>query len=227
MKTTNKRQITVCCVSLAAIAGLISGCGTTTPSSQPSTAQPAPQAVSGSTVKVEDYTPTVEDQDWDAALKPFTVTKVEAFIRQYPNGKHMAEARRILDDEHVIEQIIASGPGSHFILPKESIPSRIIPQEAAPIGTRARIRFIVAEPLVYKSIVFGEVPIYNGQVVMPKADLCVVEVDGTFENIQGDPPGGIRILHSNQFGFIVIGGKGKIFSSHNGVNGDIIFQTQP
>ena len=62
---------------------------------------------------------------------------------------------------------------------------------------------------------------------MPNADLSVVEVDGTFENIQGDPPGGIRILHSKQFGFIVIGGKGKIFSRHNGVNGDVIFQTQP
>ena len=61
-------------------------------------------------------------QDWSAAVEPFSSAKVEAFLQRYPNGTYATRARQIVEDERIIGQIVASGPGSRFVLPGDPFP---------------------------------------------------------------------------------------------------------
>jgi hypothetical protein len=67
--------------------------------------------------------------------------------------------------------------------------------------------------------------VMNSAPLLPCGDRSVFVISGQVQNIQGDASDPIRLLYSKQYGVIHIGGKGKIFSIHNGAVGDVIFQT--
>ncbi len=178
-----------------------------------------------------------EEGEWDAAVDPFSLAKVQAFLQKYPDGARALLARQIIDDEKVIDQIVASGPGSRFVLPTDSIPPFI----AKSIGVNTdRGRTIIDATHHSAQSVFGKTIL--GQInatgvtnpnqltmtmdpLMPSGDWSVFVVSGAAYNIQGDTSDPIRLLYSKQYGVIYLGGQGKVFSIRNRTLGDIIFQT--
>ncbi len=178
--------------------------------------------------------PTPEDQDWSAAVEPFSSAKVEAFLQRYPNGTYATRARQIVEDERIIGQIVASGPGSRFVLPGDSVPPFIA--KSVSVNTE-RGRTIIDAVNHSAQSEFGKtmwsLPTTGVNSVsqltlsgpfMPCGDLSVFVISGGADNIQGDASDPIRLLYSKQYGVIYIGGKGKIFSIRDHALGDLIFQ---
>jgi hypothetical protein len=184
----------------------------------------------------ENPQPTAEENDWNAALDPFSAAKIKTFLRQYPNSSHAIMASQILKDETTIRRILASGPGSRFVLPNDDVPPFI----ANSVGVNTeRGRTIFDGVTGQAQTVFGQTIL--GQInatginrpdevtatmnpLPPCGDLSVFVISGKAGNIQGDASDPIRLLYSKKYGFIQIGGKGKIFSIGKG---NVIFQTPP
>jgi hypothetical protein len=187
--------------------------------------------------KLNAATAKLEGKDWDAAVDPFSIAKVQAFLQKYPRGAQTLLARQMIDDEQVIDQIAASGPGSRFILPTDSIPPFI----AKSIGVNTdRGRTVIDATHHSARSVFGKTML--GQInatgitnpnqvtmtmnpLMPCGDSSVFVISGAADNIQGDAADPIRLLYSKQYGVIYLGGQGKVFSIRNRALGEIIFQT--
>lgn len=195
-----------------------------------------------SNIAVQDGDPQVrsaagaklEDHEWKAAVDPFALAKVEAFLQRHPNGQHATIARQIMDDEKTIGQIVVAGPGSRFVLPNDSVPRFI----SNSIGVNTDRGLTIIDAINHRAhsefgkTILGSINAkginrldqitmtYNP--LMPCGDLSVFVVSGAAENIQGDPSDPIRLMYSEKWGVIYIGGKGKVLSIHNGL---VIFQT--
>jgi hypothetical protein len=179
----------------------------------------------------------LEGRDWDAAVDPFSITNLQTFLQKYPRGAHALMARQMIDDEQVINQIAASGPGSRFVLPTDSIPPFI--SKSIDVNTD-RGRTIIDATNHSARSVFGKT--IMGQInatgitnpnqitmtmnpLMPCGDSSVFVVSGAADNIQGDAADPIRLVYLKQYGVVVLGGQGKVFAIRNRALGDVIFQT--
>lgn len=177
-----------------------------------------------------------EMAQWNAAVYPFAVERVQAFLQMYPNESHALAGRQILEDEKLINEIASSGPGLRFVLPPHSTPQPLS-MSADLNQSRGRTNINGDEGLPV--VVFGQPSLaaigaehvgsfsdlanIHFDFLMPCGDRSVFVIRGTFGNIQGDRVEPIRLVYMKKYGFVYLGGKGKILSG-TGPGASLLFQ---
>jgi hypothetical protein len=162
---------------------------------------------------------------WKAATDPFNIDKLQAFLNANPNGPHAAAARQILDDERLIDEIVALGPGSRFVLDPELAPF-ILSKGSTENPSRGRTEINGDQGSALT--IFGKVSLgsisaegvnsvadvkMNYDPVMPCGERSVFVIRGKLGNIQGDSANPIRLVYLSKYGFVFLGGKGQILSA--------------
>lgn len=177
----------------------------------------------------------LEKSQWDKATNPLSIAEIQKYLEKYPSGNYAIEAKQIIDDEKVIEEIETNGVGSRFVVPPDLLPEFVV---AGSTYNQQRGRTVfqeIAPGVLGAKTVFGNISysiptfVTNPQELQtrgfrgpfaPCADRSIFVMGATVENIVGDPQNPIRFVYSVSKGLVYIGGEGKVLNH----SGEVIFQ---